>query len=103
MAQAAEARVEAPRPTVAIGYNEPRPWQQKWQDVLHALEQLEGAYANIEGQGNEHLRRVVEDFFTTCRELADWLWEDKQHTGLAESAVRAFVRNDPLWLQSLVK
>jgi hypothetical protein len=98
MAQTAVARVAVLRPTIAIGYNEPRPWQQKWQDVLHALEQLERAYVTEEGQGNEHVRRLVEDFFTTCRELADWLWQDKQNTGLDESAVRALMRDDPLRL-----
>jgi hypothetical protein len=36
-AQPATARVEAFRPTIAIGYNSPRPWKQKWQDVLNAL------------------------------------------------------------------
>jgi hypothetical protein len=98
MAQTAVARVEVPRPTIAIGYNEPRPWQQKWQDVLHALEQLERAYATEEGQGNEDVRRVVEEFYKTCRELADWLWADRQNTGVDESAVRAFMRDDPLRL-----
>ena len=95
MAQTAEARVEVPRPTIAIGYNKPRPWQQKWQDLLHALEQLERAYVTEEGQGNEHVRRLVEDSFATCRELADWLWQDKQYASLNKSAVMAFMLGNP--------
>jgi len=95
MAQTAEVRVVVPRPTIAIGYNEHRPWRQKWQDMLHALEELDSAYATEEGQGNEDVRRMVEDFFEICRELADWLWQDKQNANVSESAVTGFVRNDP--------
>jgi hypothetical protein len=94
MAQTAEVRVVALRPTIAIGYNEHRPWRQKWQDLSLALEQLEGAYATEEGQGNEHIRRMVEDFFETCRELADWLWQDKQNANVTKSAAMGFVMGD---------
>jgi hypothetical protein len=95
MAQTAEVRVVVPRPTIAIGYNEHRPWRQKWQDMLHALEELDSAYATEEGQGNEDVRRMVEDFFEICRELADWLWQDKQNANVSESVVTGFVRGDP--------
>jgi hypothetical protein len=95
MAQTAEAHAVALRPTIAIGYNEYRPWRQKWQDLMSALGQLETAYATEEGQGNEDVRRTTEDFFATCRELADWLWQDKQNANVHKSAVMRFVLGDP--------
>lgn len=55
-----------------VGYGPLRPWQQKWRDVLHNLEQVEIAYAK-DAMSNEPARRIVEDFFKDCRELADWL------------------------------
>lgn len=91
-AQPATIRVEVPRPTVAIAYNDPRPWQQKWQDVLDALQRVRSTYTTKEGQGNEDVRRAVEGFFNTSRELADWLWEN---TTVGEPAVRALIRRSP--------
>jgi hypothetical protein len=91
-AQPAIVHMEALRPTVAIGYNEPRPWKQKWQDVLEAFGRVKSAYTTKEGQGNEDVRRVVEDFFKICRELADWLW---QNTTVNEFAVRGLIRRSP--------
>ena len=73
MPQTVEAHAVVLRPTIAIGYKENRPWRQKWLDLLSTLEQLEAAYLTDDGQGNEDVRRVVENFFATCWELADWL------------------------------
>jgi hypothetical protein len=84
--------VEAFRPTIAIGYNSPRPWKQKWQDVLNALGEVKSAYTAKEGQGNEDVRRIVEDFIKTCRELADWLW---QNTNVNKSTVIGLIRRSP--------
>lgn len=83
-AQAAECYGEAPPPTIAIGYPSPRPWRQKWQDVLDALKPIERAYETQKGLSNEDVRRAIEDFFQVCRELADWLW---QSTGASKSTV----------------
>lgn len=95
MAQTVEAHAVVLRPTIAIGYNEHRPWRQKWQDLLSTLEQLEAAYSTENGQGNEDVRRVVENFFATCRDLADWLWQDKQTADVHKSAVMDFVLGNP--------
>jgi hypothetical protein len=92
LAQTATAKVEAFMPTIAIGYGDPRPWEQKWQDVLHSLQQIERAYTTRDFESNEDIRRAVEGFFKTCRELADWLW---QNGGLEKSAVMKFVLDDP--------
>ena len=82
--QTAECHVEVPSPTIAIGYTSPRPWRQKWQDVLDALKPIERAYTTQEGLSNEDVRRDIENFFKACRELADWLWED---TSVSKSTV----------------
>jgi hypothetical protein len=92
----ATAKVVVPTPTIGIGYNPHRPWQQKWQDVQHGLERIESAYDVTQGQyGNEDVRRFVEGFFKDCRELADWLWQDHQSTGLNKPTVMAAVMADP--------
>jgi hypothetical protein len=85
-------------PTIIVGYDEHRPWHEKWRDVQDGLEQIENAYAATESDGyygNERVRRVVEGFFKDCRELADWLWHDHQSTGLEKSTVLAAVMSDP--------
>ena len=92
LAPTVTAHVTVPRPTIAVGYTGPRPWQQKWQDVVDALHRVEAAYATTEGLGNEQLRRTVKGFFEICRELADWLW---QSTSLDKDAVMDFVHGDP--------
>jgi hypothetical protein len=71
-AGAALAVVAALDASVSIGYNPDRPWPQKWRDVKHGLEVLEGTYAQND-LDNEVVRRQVEDFFKDCREMADWL------------------------------
>ena len=82
--QAAECYVTGPSPTITIGYSSPRPWRQKWQDVLDALKSVERAYESQEDLSIEDVRRDVEDFFQACRELADWLW---QSTAVSKSTV----------------
>jgi hypothetical protein len=95
-AHPATAEVVVPTPTIGIGYPPHRPWQQKWQDIEHGLERIESAYDVTQGQyGNEDVRRFVEGFFKDCRELADWLWQDHQSTGLNKTAVMAAVMADP--------
>lgn len=91
-AQTATARAEAFMPTIAIGYGDPRPWEQKWQDLLHALQEIERAYITREFESNEDVRRAVEGFFKTCRELGDWLW---QNGGYDRAAVLKFMLDDP--------
>jgi hypothetical protein len=86
---------EVPTPAIKVGYTL-QPWQQKWRDVQHGLEQVEDAYDITQApqHDNEYVRRVVEDFFKDCRELADWLWQDRQSTGLDEPTVKAYMRGD---------
>jgi hypothetical protein len=50
------------------------------------------AYTAKEGQSNEDVRRIVEDLFKTCRELADWLW---QNTNVNKSTVIGLIRRSP--------
>jgi hypothetical protein len=59
---------------------------------LDALGEVKSAYTTKEGQGNEDVRRVVEDYFKTCRELADWLW---QNTNVNKSAIIGLIRRSP--------
>jgi hypothetical protein len=95
-AHPATAKVVVPTPTIGIGYNPHRPWQQKWQDVEYGLEQVESAYDAPQGwYDNEHMRRVVEGFFKDCRELADWLWQDHLSTGLDKKTVMNDMMADP--------
>jgi hypothetical protein len=69
----AQVRSEVPWPSIAAGYTSPRPWQEKWQDVLSGVEAIEVAYATQEGLHIEEFRRDLEGFFKVCRELADWI------------------------------
>jgi hypothetical protein len=87
--QAAEAYAEALTPTIATGYTTPRPWRQKWQDVLDALKPIERAYMTQDGLSTEDVRRDIENFFEACRELADWLWRS---TRVSKSIVMKRVR-----------
>jgi hypothetical protein len=69
-AHPATAQVVVPTPTIGIGYNPHRPWQQKWQDIEHGLERIGSAYDVTQGQyGNEDMRRFVEGF---SRIAASW-------------------------------
>ena len=77
-------------PDVVIGYPAPRPWEQKLQDLVAALEPIEYAYTTNKGLSNEGVRRDVEDFFRYCRELADWLW---QNTAVSEQTIRQLIKN----------
>ena len=70
-----------------MGYDLDRPWEQKWQDVTHLLQEIIATYGIR--MGNDPVRRMVEGFFDSCRELADWLERD---TG---KAALAFVNTDP--------
>lgn len=90
LAQTARAVAEAPAPSIAIGYPIPRPWRQKWQDILDALKPVERAYMTRDGLSNEDVRRDMEDFFRACREMADWLW---QNTSLSKPTVMKRVRS----------
>ena len=89
---AAMAHAHVPRPTIAIGYDNPRPWQQKWQDVQDGLKRVETIYASKEAIGNEEVRRPVEEFFKACRELADWLWGN---SGVKKPVVIQLIRRSP--------
>ena len=90
LGQAARVIAEVPAPSIAIGYPIPRPWRQKWQDILDALKAVERTYITKDGISNEDVRRAVEDFFRNCREMADWLW---QNTSLSKATVMKRVRN----------
>jgi hypothetical protein len=90
LAQTARAVATAPAPSIAIGYTIPRPWQQKWQDILDTLKPVEHAYTTKGGLSNEDVRRDIEAFFRACREMADWLW---QNTNLSKATVLKRVRN----------
>jgi hypothetical protein len=66
--------------------------------IADGFEQIQNAYATKESQGyygNDQVRRVVEGFFKDCRELADWLWQDHEDTGLDKPTVIAFMMTDP--------
>ena len=84
----ATARGFAPDPTIAIGYAPQRPWQQKWHDIVDLFEQITNTYRTR--LGNEPVRLMVEDFFGSCRELADWLTKDAHNT-----QALAFVNSHP--------
>ena len=59
-----------------IIYNQRRPWQEKWRDVLHDLQEIDDAYNTDARPDTDDLRRSVLGFFKSCRELADWLTRD---------------------------
>jgi hypothetical protein len=72
---------------VSIGYGPVRPWQQKRRDVVDGLAEIERIYAQGD-MSNEPVRRVVEDVFKDCRELADWLHQNSGLTGAWRSSTR---------------
>jgi hypothetical protein len=87
-AETAMLSVSVPDVTVEVGYGEPRPWQETWQDITHALQEITDAYGTR--MGNDAVRRSVLTFFGSCRKLADWLY---QNAGKAQAL--EFVNTDP--------
>src|SRR5215204_2443052 len=65
------ASIEA---SATVGYNPRRPWQQKWREVLNALNEMDAAYR--QPRDSDETYRIVENFYKVCRELADWLERD---------------------------
>jgi len=90
MAQLATAQGVVHQPSSVIGFTTPRPWKQKLQDLVDALEPIEHGYKTNQGLSSEGVRRDIENFFKICRELADWLW---QNAGVSEQTVMQYVRN----------
>lgn len=53
-----------------VSLGQPRPWKERWGDVLFWLQELDNAYKDSDAT---QLTRAVGVFFRLCRELADWL------------------------------
>jgi hypothetical protein len=67
-------------PKPAFTFFPKRHWQGKYDDILVDLRVLEAAY-NVHQEELTRARaaefaRVAEGFFKTCRELADWIYEE---------------------------
>jgi hypothetical protein len=84
LGQTARAVATAPAPSIAIGHTNPRPWQEKWQDILDALKPIEHAYTTRDGLSNKDVEQDIRGFFRVCREMADWLWKN---TSLSKDTV----------------
>ena len=62
--------------TVQIGYQAQSPWQQKWINIEYQLRNLDELYTGQPAPSNITVLVLIEGLFKSCRESADWLWED---------------------------
>jgi hypothetical protein len=86
--------VNAHSPDISVGYGSDPAWYAQWRSVRQHLEVVEADFQPGAYPGNEPVRLHLENFFTQCFHLGDWLWQDKS-TGLNEKQVRQFIDNDP--------
>jgi RNA polymerase subunit RPABC4/transcription elongation factor Spt4 len=80
--------------TVSASYNSDQPWSAQWLNVRQHLETAEAACRPDSYRGNVAVKRSIENFFTQCFHMGDWLWEDPS-TGLTRSQVGGFINSDP--------
>src|SRR5664279_5153273 len=78
--------------TVTWTYGAEAPWHVRWVDIEGRLAELETFCQTSDTSVD--LRRMVEDVLKACRELGDWLWEDRANTKLSKEAVMKFIKNN---------
>lgn len=93
-ASAAIATAAAVQSGISISYSFDQRWYAKWHNVRQRLATTEDACRPCSYRGNDAVKRSVEDFFTHCFHMGDWLWEDPS-TGLTKAQVCTFIENDP--------
>lgn len=93
-AEVAVGVATALRPGVSLSFNSDQPWYAKWHNVRQRLAAAEEACRPSSYRGNDAAKRTIEDFFTHCFHMGDWLWEDSS-TGLTKAQVCTFILNDP--------
>jgi hypothetical protein len=80
--------------TVRINYPRELSWKQKWNDIEHQLEDLRTLYFERPAISNVQVRILVEGVLKSCRELADWLWENPS-VPLTKKQVETFMYGNP--------
>ncbi|RST16901.1 hypothetical protein E2C00_33180 [Streptomyces sp. WAC05374] len=65
-----------------------RPWQERWQAALKALEDLERTYSGwSDGPGDSKGWKIPIDFCNVCFHLMDWINKDPAVSPTVQSAV----------------
>jgi len=72
----AELKATAMAPTLGIGYDKQRPWQEQWRSVLRRREELARCYSGDNDDSREDWRDVPRDFCKDCWHLKDHLKTD---------------------------
>jgi hypothetical protein len=67
---------------VAVSFNSDQPWYAQWLDVRQHLKAAEDACQPSSYRGNDAVKKSIENFFTQCFHMGDWLWEDQSRTVL---------------------
>lgn len=93
-ATAAIGLAAAVGPGVSLTFNSNQPWYAQWHKVKQSLTVIEDACLPESYRGNDPVKHAVENFFTNCLDLGDWLWNDPS-TSLSKTEIRDFIDNDP--------
>jgi hypothetical protein len=80
--------------SVRVGNLKQKPWQRKWLEVEHQLAALEDYYANRSPLSNIVAELIAENYFKTCRELADALIQNPT-VPVSKTQIMRFVHSNP--------
>jgi hypothetical protein len=78
---------------ITVGYDPNRPWHEQWGRVTHGLTRLEDLCKAGGWQGNQVLQEAVQNFFTDCYHVADWVGNSAA-TPVNFNHARAYVEAD---------
>jgi hypothetical protein len=80
--------------SVLVGNPKQKPWQRKWLEVEHQLAALEDYYANRSPLSNIVAELIAENYFKTCRELADALIQNPT-VPISKTQIMSLVHSNP--------
>jgi hypothetical protein len=76
-------------PSIGIGRDDHRPWDEKWREVLRSRDLIRDAYTDARGLGNAEVDARVNRFCSECHDLRDWLNNDIANLpGVTTTAVK---------------
>jgi hypothetical protein len=76
-AETASVKVMAGEVSLKVTKGDDRPWEEKWLEVLKRLDDVRATYSgDARGFGSMEIDRRVEDFFSECNHVRDWLIGD---------------------------
>jgi hypothetical protein len=93
-ATAAVGVAAAVGPGLSLTFNPDQPWYSQWYKVKQSLTTIEDTCRPESYRGNDPVKHAIENFFTNCLDMGDWLWNDPS-TGLSQTRVHNFIDNNP--------